>query len=68
MARLWLVVGDGSKIMAFCGCLWVMMAKLWLIMGGCGWSHDLVMTVMFLIFCFIYFILFFKVLFAVAFS
>ena len=43
--KLWLIVGDGSKIMAgrgwwqqSYGWSWVEATKLWLILGGRGWS------------------------------
>ena len=38
-------MGSGGKIMAGRGWLSVVGAKLWLVMGGRGWSYDLVMPV-----------------------
>ena len=37
-----IVSGDG-EIMTGRGWFWVVAAKLWLIVSGRGWSHDLVM-------------------------
>ena len=37
-----MVVGGGSEIIAALGWSWVVAAKLWLVVGGRGWSHDLV--------------------------
>ena len=37
------VVGGGGEMMAGCGWSWVVAAKLWLVVSGRGWSHDLVM-------------------------
>lgn len=38
-----MVVGAGSNVMAGRGWLWVLAVKLWLVVDGNGWSHDLVM-------------------------
>ena len=50
VAKFWLIVGCGSKIMAGRGWSWAVATKLWLVMGvrglivdGRGWSLDLVM-------------------------
>ena len=41
------VVGRGwrRKIRAGRGCSWVVVAKLWLVVDGRGWSHDLIMPI-----------------------
>ena len=33
-----MVVGAGGEIMPGCGWLWVVATKLWLVVGGQGWS------------------------------
>ena len=42
MAVRLMVVGGGGEIICGRGLSWLMAAKLWLVVGGRGWSHDLV--------------------------
>ena len=37
-SEIGLVVGGGREIVAGCGSPWVVAAKLWLVVGGHGWS------------------------------
>ena len=43
--KLWLLVGVGDEIMAVRGWSWLVAAKLWAVVGGRGWSYNLVMSV-----------------------
>ena len=38
-----MVICSGGEIRAGCGWSWVVATKLWLVVGGRGWLHDLVM-------------------------
>ena len=49
----WVVLGGDGKIMAGLVRSWVVATKLWLLTGGRGWSHDLVMPVCYLSFFFL---------------
>ena len=39
MAKLSLFMGSGDLIMVDRGWSWLVAAKLWLVVGGCGWSR-----------------------------
>ena len=38
MVKLWLIVGGGGELMPSRGWLWVVAAKLWLVVDGREWS------------------------------